>query len=184
MNESVSTLSCHPRYSDQPFPRYRFVPGETPHPRHHRHGHSFGQPEPVERTFEVGRWHESEAYKFGIDLFNFGYWWESHELFEALWQACGPQTPEGRFFQGLIQLAAAHLKRRMGNTSAASRLFRRACTTLQQAPPLCMGIDIATLLQAAERCSTTADRSAIVLRLNFSDEGMAGKGWATPDDRP
>jgi predicted metal-dependent hydrolase len=106
-------------------------------------------------------------------LFNFAYWWESHEVFEALWHACGRLTPEGRFFQGLVQLAAAHLKRRMGNPAAAFRLFRRACVTLQQAPALCMGIDITTLVQDIERCSTAGDESTVLLRPDFSDEGAA-----------
>jgi predicted metal-dependent hydrolase len=100
-------------------------------------------------------------------LFNFGYWWESHEVFEALWHACGPPTPEGRFFQGLVQLAAAHLKRRMGNPAAAVRLFKRACLTLQQAPTSCFGLDIARLVQDIERCSRAVDETPVVLRLDF-----------------
>lgn len=173
MTDPSPTAQASPRYSDYPLPRYRFVPGETPHPRRNQDGHSFGQPEPGRTAFEAGLWRESRDYRFGIDLFNFGYWWESHEVFEALWHACGPPTPEGRFFQGLVQLAAAHLKRRMGNPAAASRLFRRACVTLQQAPAFCMGIDISTLVQDIERCSAAGDESAVLLRLDFSDESTA-----------
>jgi hypothetical protein len=29
-----------PRYTDRPFPAYRHVPGETPHPRRDARGHS------------------------------------------------------------------------------------------------------------------------------------------------
>ncbi len=36
-----------PRYSREPFPAYRFVPGEHPHPTRDPAGHSFGRPEAV-----------------------------------------------------------------------------------------------------------------------------------------
>jgi len=170
MNESLPISQDRPRYSDQPFPRYSFVPGETPHPRRHERGHAFGQPELKRTTLEPGLWRDSQDYKFAIDLFNFGYWWESHELFEAFWNACGRHTAEGRFFQGLIQLAAGHLKRRMGNTGAAIRLMNRACVNLRQALPHCMGIDVATLVQDIEQSSTALEGSVILLRLNVPPE--------------
>jgi hypothetical protein len=158
------------RYSGQPLPRYRFIPGEAPHPRRHKQGHSFGQAEPKVAGFEARLWQDSQDYKFAVDLFNFGFWWESHELFEAFWHGSGRRTPEGRFFQGLIQLAAAHLKRRMGNPAAAIRLFERACASLRQAPPVCMGIDIQTLVQDIERCRANHIECIVTLRLNISDE--------------
>jgi uncharacterized protein len=169
MNKPSPTSHDRPRYSDQPLPPYPFVPGVTPHPRRHEHGHSFGQPEPKRTAFEARLWRDSQDYKFAVDLFNFEYWWESHELFEALWHASGRRTREGRFFQGLIQLAAAHLKRRMGNTAAAIRLFNRARASLRQAPPHCMGIDIALLVQDIERFSAAQEESAVLLRLDVSN---------------
>jgi hypothetical protein len=171
MDESPSPCRERLRYSGQPFPRYRFIPGETPHPRRHVQGHSFGQPEPKLAGFEARLWRNSQDYRFAVDLFNFGFWWESHELFEAFWHASGRRTPEGRFFQGLIQLAAAHLKRRIRNTAAAVRLFDRASASLRQAPPVCMGIDIETLVQDIERCRENQNESVVLLRLNVSNEG-------------
>jgi hypothetical protein len=162
--------SDRPRYSNRPFPRYRFVPGETPHPRRHPHGHSFGQPEANPVAFEMELWRDSEIYAFGIDLFNFGYWWESHECFEALWKAFGRRTPEARFFQGLIQLAAAHLKRRSGNETAAIRLSTRSRHTLQGSPIRYMGLDIAKLIEDIERFHATPRGPAVSLRLDLSGE--------------
>jgi hypothetical protein len=170
MDEVPSAWGNPLRYSGQPLPRYRFIPGESPHPRRHEQGHSFGQTEPKVAGFESRLWQDSQDYRFAVDLFNFGFWWESHELFEAFWHAFGRRTPEGRFFQGLIQLAAAHLKRRMGNTAAAIRLFERACASLRQAPPVCMGIDIQTLVQDIERCRANQTECIVFLRLNISDE--------------
>lgn len=173
-----SMHSDRPRYSDRPFPRYRFVPGETPHPRRHPDGHSFGQPEPSSTAFAIELWRDSETYVFGIDLFNFGYWWESHESFEALWHAFDRQTPEARFFQGLIQLAAAHLKRRSGNESAAIRLSGRSRTTLEGTPIRYMGLDVAGLVKDIKRFCATPTGPAVYLSLDFSNE----QPIATPAD--
>lgn len=83
-----------PRYSTRPFPPYRFVPGQTPHPRRHPHGHSYGQAEPNPALFPAEEWQKSDAYLYGIDLYNFAYWWECHEVFEGLWHAAGRETEQ------------------------------------------------------------------------------------------
>jgi uncharacterized protein len=182
MDEFLSARRIPLRYSCQPLPHYRFIPGETPHPRRHEQGHSFGQPEPKVAGFEAQHWRNSQDYKFALDLFNFGFWWESHELFEAFWHASGRRTTEGRFFQGLIQLAAAHLKRRMGNTAAAIRLFERACASLRQAPPVCMGIDIETLVRDIERCCANQKDSVVLLYLNVAHERDSAPGTHRPPE--
>jgi len=82
---------------------------------------------------------------YGIDLYNFAYWWESHEVFECLWHAAGHDTEQGNFFQALIQLAAANLKRFLGNEQAAQKLARSGLTRLQTLPQLYMGIDVIAL---------------------------------------
>ena len=35
------------------------------------------------------QWHLCRPYLYGIDLFNDGYYWEAHEVWEGLWHACG-----------------------------------------------------------------------------------------------
>ena len=52
-------------------------------------------------------------YLYAIDLYNYAYWWECHEVLEGLWRA-GQTTKQGNFFRALIQLAAANLKRSLG----------------------------------------------------------------------
>jgi predicted metal-dependent hydrolase len=84
-------------------------------------------------------------YLYGIDLFNFAYWWECHEVFEGLWHAVGPDTEQGTFFQALIQLAAANLKRFVGNEQAAQKLARSGLARLQTLPHLYMGLDMTDL---------------------------------------
>lgn len=139
-----------PRYSTRPFPSYRFVPGQTPHPRHHPHGHSYGQAESKPTLFPAEEWQKSDDYLYGIDLYNFAYWWECHEVFEGLWHAAGRDTEQGKFFQALIQLAAANLKYFLCNLAAAQNLLRSGITRLQNVPPSYMGVDIVSLTEALQ----------------------------------
>ncbi len=100
---------------DRALPSYAYVPGRHPHPVRDPLGHSFGigsdDPEPPDPQ----RWRACGAYLYGIDLFNHGYYWEAHEVWEGLWRACGRRGPAGTFFKALVGLAAAGLKVRMGN---------------------------------------------------------------------
>ena len=136
-----------PRYSTRPFPPYRFIPGKTPHPRRHPDGHAYGQIEPKPETLHPEAWSESDAYRYGTDLYNFAYWWECHEIFEGLWHAVGHHTEQGNFFQALIQFAAANLKRFTGHHRAAGNLVTNGIVRLQKIPMLYMGIDVARLTQ-------------------------------------
>ena len=136
-----------PRYSTHPFPSYRFIPGQTPHPRRNPLGHSYGQPEPKPTPFPATKWQTSEDYLYGIDLYNFAYWWECHEVFEGLWHAVGHNSEQGNFFQALIQLAAANLKYFLGNPAAAQNLFRSGIIRLQNVPSSYMGIDVPRLTE-------------------------------------
>ena len=55
-----------------------------------------------------------------------GFYWEAHEAWEAFWNAFGRTTPEARFVQGLIHLAAAGVKVREGKPTGVGRHTRRA----------------------------------------------------------
>lgn len=135
------------RYTDLPFPSYAFVPGQKPHPRKHPQGHSHGTPEPSWTAFAPEDWEASVGFLYGVDLFNAGYWWESHEQWEALWLAVGKTTTQGYFLRGLIQLAAAHLKHHVNNLRGALRLYHRAQDNLSHAPSLYCGVCKDRLLQ-------------------------------------
>jgi hypothetical protein len=91
---------------------------------------------------------------YGIDLYNYAYWWESHEVFEGLWHAVGHDTEQGNFFQALIQLAAANLKQFLGNGQAAQTLVRSGLARLHNLPQLYMGIDVIALSEACRVIST------------------------------
>lgn len=114
------------RYApDRDLPRYRHRLGRTPHPRTNPEGHSWGSPEPESPPLTHDNWRRHEAWLFGIDLFNRGYWWEAHEWWEAAWHATRDDAM-GHLLQGLIQLAAAWLKWEDGNRKGRRGLWRRS----------------------------------------------------------
>jgi uncharacterized protein len=139
-----SDLTWH-RYSTKPFPSYRFLPGKNPHPRRDPFGHSYGHSELKLLAFPPEEWEQSKDYLYGIDLYNFSYWWECHEIFEELWHAVGHDTEQGNFFQAIIQLAAANLKRFLGNEPAAQKLVRSVLARLRKVPQMYMGLDAQAL---------------------------------------
>jgi hypothetical protein len=154
------------RYTTRPFPSYRFLPGKNPHPRRDPLGHSYDQPEQKLLAFPPEEWQRSDDYLYGIDLYNYAYWWESHEVFEGLWHAVGHDTEPGNFFQALIQLAAANLKQFLGNEQAAQKLVRRGLARLQNLPQLYMGIDVIAFSEACRVISTPlASSSPYQIRL-------------------
>jgi len=166
VTEPGSPDATWPRYSSRPFPSYRFVPGRTPHPRRTSHGHSCGQPEPKPTAFAAAQWQTSEDYLYGIDLYNFAYWWESHEIFEGFWHVVGHATEQGNFFQALIQLAAANLKGFSGNYQAAENLMCRGLLRLQKVPgAYYMGIDVARLTEDLQQRITRSHWQAPSIRL-------------------
>ena len=120
------------RYTTRPFPRYRYIPGRSPHPVRDPDGHSFGHgPAPLE-AFAAEDWPSCVEYLYGIDLFNNRYWWEAHESLEQCWVAAGRTTETGLFLQGLIQIAVACLKFEQGFTDVAQRM---AADGLAKFPP-------------------------------------------------
>ena len=159
-----------PRYSSRPFPVYRFVPGNHPHPRRHPQGHSFGCPEPSPAPCRPEEWFQSEDYRFGIDLYNFAYWWECHEVFEGFWHAVGRKTEQGLFFQALIQLAAANLKRHTGHLNAAENLFRESHRKFYGMPLFYMGLDIADLMNRLGAQIGTEQAPPILLVLRLTND--------------
>lgn len=99
---------------DVAFPPYTFVPGRTPHPVRDPAGHLFGKPPDTPPPLAPAHWRDSRAYLHGVDLFNHGYYWEAHEVWEGLWHAAGRAGRTADFLRGLIKLAAAGVKVRQG----------------------------------------------------------------------
>ncbi|MCC6695318.1 MAG: DUF309 domain-containing protein [Candidatus Hydrogenedentes bacterium] len=140
---------------ERPFPAYRHIPGQTPHPTKDTRGHSFSN---TRQLTTEAPWETCEAYRCGIDLYHHGYLWESHEAWEPLWRVAGRHTLEGIFLQALIRNSAALLKLRDGNLRgtahhgrAAWRLLRQA-VQIKHAQRLVLGVEIMPLITAIESC--------------------------------
>ena len=146
-----------PRYAPEtPFPRYRFVPGLNPHPTHHPEGHSYDRDEDEPVWCAPQDWSQSQAYRYGVDLYNHAFWWEAHEAWEGFWHTTNKKEPQGEFIQGLIQVAAAIFKRHQGRDSGSVRLAQIGLGRLSkvlasgEAPGgHYMGLDLQTFLSDA-----------------------------------
>lgn len=137
------SLTKHPiRYTDRPFPSYRFIPGKTPHPTRDPQGHSYNKPREKLPSFNPEDWDSCEIYLYGVDLFNYGYWWEAHETWEVIWIAAGKRTKTGLYIQGLIQIAAAHLKGSQEHHDAASNLALAGLKKMQLMHGNYLGINV------------------------------------------
>ncbi len=77
--------------------------------------------------------HSCVAWRAGRRFFEAGYFWEAHEVWEAVWMAAPANSAERCLVQGMIQLANAGLKRRMGRVRAAERLDEMAGVILAEA---------------------------------------------------
>lgn len=101
------------------------------------------------------RWRESTDYLYGVDLFNHGFFWEAHEVWEGLWHQAAADSLQRHFLQGLIQLAAARLKFEIGRREGCKRLLDRSTRHLATVAPAVepgerfMGIDVHGLLADA-----------------------------------
>jgi hypothetical protein len=142
---------------DEPFPPYAFVPGRSPHPTSDPAGHSFGIEPVVPPRVEPERWHECRPYLYGIDLFNAGYYWESHVAWESLWMACGRKGVVADFLKGLIKLAAAGVKALEGkpegvksHSGRAPELWREVIRSLGSRRDFFMGFRIEDLIGTAK----------------------------------
>lgn len=87
-------------------------------------------------------WREAPAYAYGLHLYARGFFWEAHEVWEAVWLATAPNSQERHLLAGLIQLANASLKLEMAQPKAALRLLRASQDHLTECPssPL-LGLD-------------------------------------------
>jgi len=91
----------------------------------------------------------SETYLYGVDLFNYAYWWECHEQWEAIWKFVGSETYEGRFLQGLVQVAAAQLRHFMGSHDSGAALAFKGLERLRDSEDdIFLGIVVSSFMNA------------------------------------
>ncbi|MGH8567904.1 MAG: DUF309 domain-containing protein [Gammaproteobacteria bacterium] len=115
--------------------------------------------------FEPSQWRTSTDYLYGVDLFNYCYWWEAHETWEGIWVAIGRRTPMGQFMQGLIQVSVAHLKRFQGLSAPADRLLWEGFARMARSGGTFLGIEIELFKREAEAYFTGTRAIAPLIQL-------------------
>jgi uncharacterized protein len=137
-------------------PAYSFVPRRFPHPHSDPGGHRFGHDLPEASVPDPERWAESLHYLVGIDLFNHGYYWEAHEAWESLWNACGRRGPLATFFKALIQWAVVGVKAREQCAEGVVTHSKRAKELLEETAAMVngdrwLGLSLGALIANAQR---------------------------------
>jgi predicted metal-dependent hydrolase len=103
-----------------PDPPFACVPGQTA-----RHPEGF---------FDFLKADRATALRAGLVYFERGFFWECHEVLEAVWMETPDPSPERDMVQAVIQLANARLKLRMDRPKAAVRLCGIVRRLLDQVP--------------------------------------------------
>lgn len=159
-----------------PFPAYAFVPGRHPHPVRDPQGHSFGKSEKAVAAPDENTLEQNPSLRFGVDLFNSGYYWEAHEVWEGLWHACGRRGRLADFLKALIHLAAAGVKAREGRPNGVQKHAARARELFQETSHPAL-IEIAERLASHPIIDTkpTAEGHP-VLRIRLEMDMLTGNG--------
>ena len=99
-------------------PPHAYIPGKTP-----RHPEDlFYDIKATASGIAVSDMPTCPAWRSGLQFLEAGFFWEAHEVLEAVWMACPPNSPEKLMVQAVIQSANARLKAVMGREAAATRL--------------------------------------------------------------
>jgi predicted metal-dependent hydrolase len=100
-------------------PPHAYVPGQT---ARHPDGSFDAIKASVSHDVLPASLHLTEAWAAGRAYLDAGFYWECHEVLEAVWMRTPEGSAERDMVQALIQLANARLKQRMGRNRAAWRL--------------------------------------------------------------
>lgn len=110
-------------------PRWVYTPGETPEPDDDALARA--------KTLVPPRFDEfvpfdHPALRYGFALNDAGFFWEAHEILEAVWQAAPKGGRDRILLRACIQIANAGLKKRLGRERAVARLLADARTELSE----------------------------------------------------
>ena len=139
------------RYTNISFPDRKFIPGEGIHPKKQPHGSHIPELKSEITKFDNDTWQNSQRYLYAVDLFNFGFWWEAHEVLEDLWNQTGKSTLTAKFIQGLIQISAAFLKDSQLFPRGASRLAAKGLSNLRLLSGIFLGLNVEEFGKQVER---------------------------------
>jgi predicted metal-dependent hydrolase len=166
MNPQLTDMDI-PRYTDRALPGYRHLPFQNAHPFLDKGGHSYGETLTPPEEFDAQNWQHCEEYLYCIDLFNNGFWWETHERLKFISMATSQESETNQFIRGIIQIAAALLKHFMGEEGGAQTLAKMGIETLRKKEGIFLGIDITTLTHQVEECLQSVEGKYPRIRLEI-----------------
>ncbi len=112
-----------------PLPRAAYIPGGPFSRPNEPRDESLRTPAPI--PDDPAGWTTSAAYRRGVALWNAGYYWESHEVWESLWHAHRRVGPTADLLKALIKLGAAGVKVRQGQPRGVSVHAERAAALFE-----------------------------------------------------
>lgn len=112
-----------------PLPGWAYVPGETLEADHERLAPVKAL---VPARFEGFVPARHPALRYGLALNDAGFFWECHEILEAVWAAAPQGGRERILLRACIQTANANLKLKMQRAHAAARLYAEALAGLDE----------------------------------------------------
>lgn len=116
----------------------------------------------------------SDEYLEGIRLFNDEQFWHAHEQWETCWHAAS--EPDGTFYKGIIQAAAALEHWQRGNPRGLRRNWAKSLSKLETLRSPYHGIDLEVLKQmmdcfiAAQETEST--QNAPVPKIHLLDTAL------------
>jgi predicted metal-dependent hydrolase len=93
----------------------------------------------------------------GVELFNSGLYWETHEVLEKVWLRDTP--PRKKFLHGLIKIAVGYHHFKNGKHSSMLHMLVAGRELLLPFSPTYMGLDVGDLLAATEADSEWARKA-------------------------
>jgi uncharacterized protein len=156
-------------FSDAPLPAYTYVPGGPwPHPKRVLEEQATGGSAcGNDHSGTQGSWWQAR-FRRAAELFNAGYYWEAHEVWEELWHAEGRRGPTAEVLKGLIKLAAAGVKVREGRENGVRTHCRRAAESFAAAAGQ------GGPCQLGQNLELWADRARLLAENPPQDPGLAG----------
>lgn len=110
-------------------PQWAHVPGETREADHARLALVKARVPPRFERFVPA---DHPALRHGLALNDAGFFWECHEILEAVWMAALQGGRDRILLRACIQIANANLKSKMQRAAAAVRLDAEAVTLLDE----------------------------------------------------
>ena len=120
----------------------------------------------------------SQEFLEGLTLFNSGYPWEAHEVWENV--SHNEEGEAKEFIQAFVRLASANSLLKLNKVESARYLYEKVLETMRQYETLHCGIDLGCLASDIETClallpltSNNSHANNIGVKITLSSNGVA-----------